>query len=58
MEIASYELLRRIAEQTGDEETSRVAAEIIVEEEEMANTIAAKWDTLAELSLREAGVTV
>jgi ferritin-like metal-binding protein YciE len=56
MEIASYELLRRIAEQTGDEETSRVAAEIIVEEEEMANTIAANWDKFAELSLHEEGV--
>jgi ferritin-like metal-binding protein YciE len=57
MEIASYELLRRIAEQAGDEETSRVAAEIIVEEEEMASMIAANWDKFAELSLREESIT-
>jgi ferritin-like metal-binding protein YciE len=56
MEIASYELLRRIAGKAGDEETATAAAEIIVEEEEMANTIAANWDKAAELSLREAGV--
>jgi len=58
MEIASYELLRRIAEKAGDDETARVAAEIIAEEKEMAKTIAANWDKVAELSLREEGVTV
>lgn len=58
MEIAGYELLRRIAERAGDEETARVAGEIIAEEQEMANTIAANWDKVAELSLREQGVTV
>jgi ferritin-like metal-binding protein YciE len=57
MEIASYQLLRRIAEQAGDEETANAAAEIIAEEEDMATTIAANWDKAAELSLREAGVT-
>jgi ferritin-like metal-binding protein YciE len=56
MEIASYELLRRVAEKAGDEETAKAAAEIIAEEEEMAKTIAANWDKIAELSLREAGV--
>jgi ferritin-like metal-binding protein YciE len=58
LEIASYELLRRIAEKAGDEETVRVAGEIIAEEQEMANTIAEHWDKFAELSLREEGVTV
>ncbi|MFL5965170.1 MAG: ferritin-like domain-containing protein [Gaiellaceae bacterium] len=58
MEIASYELLRRIAEKAGDEETARVAGEIIGEEKEMANTISDNWDKFAELSLREEGVTV
>src|SRR5439155_1160206 len=58
MEIASYELLRRIAEKAGDEETARVAREIIGQEKKMANTIAASWDKFAELSLREEGVTV
>jgi ferritin-like metal-binding protein YciE len=58
MEIASYELLRRIAQKAGDEETARVAGEIIGEEKEMANTISDNWDKFAELSLREEGVTV
>jgi ferritin-like metal-binding protein YciE len=58
MEIASYELLRRIAEKAGDEATASAAKEIIAEEEEMATTIAANWDKFAELSLKEEGVTV
>jgi ferritin-like metal-binding protein YciE len=58
MEIASYQLLRRIAEKAGDEETAKAAAEIIAEEEDMATTIASRWDKYAELSLREQGVTV
>ena len=58
MEIASYELLRRIAEKAGDEETARIAGEIISEEKEMAKTIADNWDRFAELSLQEEGVTV
>jgi ferritin-like metal-binding protein YciE len=58
MEIASYELLRRIADRAGDEETSRAATEIIAEEKAMADAISSNWDMFAELSLREEGVTV
>jgi len=58
MEIASYELLARIAERAGDEETATVAREIIVEEQRMADLIAAGWDRFAELSLAEAGLPV
>jgi ferritin-like metal-binding protein YciE len=58
MEIASYELLRRIAEKAGDEETASVAKEIILEEKAMADLIAENWDKFAELSLREEGVAV
>ena len=58
MEIASYELLRRIAERAGDEETAAAATEIIEEEKAMANVISENWDKFAELSLREEGVTV
>jgi ferritin-like metal-binding protein YciE len=58
MEIASYELLKRIAQKAGDEETARVAGEIIAEEKAMADTISGNWDRFAELSLREEGVTV
>jgi ferritin-like metal-binding protein YciE len=56
MEIASYELLARIAEQAGDDETVRAAREIIEEEREMARTIEQNWDRFARLSLHEAGV--
>jgi ferritin-like metal-binding protein YciE len=58
MEIASYELLRRLAERAGDEETARAAEEIIGQEQAMADTIAAHWDRFAELSLQEEGVAV
>jgi ferritin-like metal-binding protein YciE len=58
MEIASYELLARIAERAGDAETAAAAREIISEEQRMADKIAANWDRFAELSLNEAGVTV
>ena len=58
MEIASYELLRRIAERAGDEETAAAASEIIAEEREMADVISSNWDKFAELSLREEGVPV
>jgi ferritin-like metal-binding protein YciE len=58
MEIASYELLRRIAERAGDEETAQAASEIILEEKAMADKIAANWDRFAELSLVEQGIPV
>jgi ferritin-like metal-binding protein YciE len=58
LEIASYELLRRIAEKAGDEETAQAAREIIEEEKVMARLIADNWDKFAELSLKEEGITV
>jgi ferritin-like metal-binding protein YciE len=58
MEIASYELLARIADRAGDEETATAAREIIREEQAMAKKIEQNWDRFAELSLREQGVTV
>lgn len=58
MEIASYELLKRVAARAGDEETVTACDEIIAQERAMADTIAARWDKFAELSLREGGVAV
>jgi ferritin-like metal-binding protein YciE len=58
LEIASYELLRRVAEKAGDEETALAAREIIADEQAMAKQIEANWDKFAEASLREEGVTV
>jgi ferritin-like metal-binding protein YciE len=57
MEIASYELLKRIAQRANDQETVAACDEIIAQEQAMAETIAANWDKFAELSLRENGVT-
>jgi ferritin-like metal-binding protein YciE len=58
LEIASYQLLERVAQQAGDEETAEVARQNRKDEEKMAKTIEANWDRFAELSLQEAGVTV
>ena len=58
LEIASYELLRRIAQKAGDEETAEAARENRKEEEAMAKKLEAHWDKFAELSLKEEGVTV
>ena len=58
LEIASYELLRRVAQKAGDEETSTDALEIIEEERAMAAVIEQHWDRFAELSLQEEGITV
>lgn len=57
MEIASYELLERVARRAGDEETAEVARQNRSEEEAMARKIATHWDRFAELSLEEAGIT-
>jgi ferritin-like metal-binding protein YciE len=58
LEIASYELLARIAERAGDEETANVARENLADELAMAKRIEANWDRFAELSLQEAGLAV
>jgi ferritin-like metal-binding protein YciE len=56
LEIASYELLRRVADRAGDEETSRACQDILEEERAMAQFIEENWDRFAEQSLREEGV--
>jgi ferritin-like metal-binding protein YciE len=58
MEIASYQLLERVATRAGDEETAEVARQNRAEEEAMARKLEEHWDTFAELSLREQGATV
>jgi ferritin-like metal-binding protein YciE len=57
LEIASYQLLERIAQRAGDEETAEVARQNRAEEEAMARTLDERWDRFAELSLEDAGVT-
>jgi ferritin-like metal-binding protein YciE len=56
MEIASYQLLKRVAQRAGDDETASACDEIIAQEQAFAMTIEQHWDRFAELSLREEGV--
>jgi UDP-glucose 4-epimerase len=51
MEIAAYELLRRLAEHAEDEETATVAREIETEEQRMADRLADSFDAAVEASL-------
>src|SRR5262249_28589445 len=58
MEIASYELLERVAKMAGDTRTAAVARRNREEEEAMARSIAAKWKKVVEQTLKEEGVRV
>jgi ferritin-like metal-binding protein YciE len=58
LEIASYQLLERIATMAGDEQTAEAARRNRADEEAMAEKIAAHWDKFARLSLEESGVAV
>jgi ferritin-like metal-binding protein YciE len=58
MEIAAYELLERIAQRAGDEETALAARENKADEQKMAKVIETNWDRFVELSLQEVGVAV
>jgi ferritin-like metal-binding protein YciE len=56
MEIASYQLLERVAKKAGDRETATVARRNREEEEAMARRISSKWNKFVDLTLREEGV--
>ena len=51
LEIGGYELLRRVAQRAGDEETARVADGIIVEERAMAGSVQALFPKALDASL-------
>jgi ferritin-like metal-binding protein YciE len=44
LELAGYELLRRVAERAGDEETAAMARAVAAEEREAAANVAATWE--------------
>jgi ferritin-like metal-binding protein YciE len=56
MEIASYQLLERVAKKAGDKKTAAVARQNREEEEAMARSIASKWNKITDLTLKEEGV--
>ena len=56
LEIASYEMLKRVAERAGDQDTMQIADRIMGEERSAANKIAASFDLIVEGSLDERGV--
>lgn len=56
LEIASYELLRRVAERAGDEETARACLDIVEQERAMAHFVEERWDRFVELGLLQAGI--
>jgi ferritin-like metal-binding protein YciE len=55
MEEAAYELLRRVAERAGDQETAQVARTILEQEKAMKGRIFDHFDRTVEASLREKG---
>jgi ferritin-like metal-binding protein YciE len=56
LEIASYELLERVAQFAGDHRTVELARQIRADEEAMAAKIASSWDLVAMESLRAEGI--
>jgi ferritin-like metal-binding protein YciE len=55
MELAAYELLRRIAERAGDEAVRDMARGIGEQERAMADRLDGAWDRAVDASLREKG---
>ncbi len=58
LEVAAYELLKRVATRAQDDETVATATEILLEERAAAATLHAQFDPALEASLQEAGLRV
>jgi ferritin-like metal-binding protein YciE len=57
LEIAGYELLRRVASRAGDAETAAVVDTILAQERGAAERIASAWDGAVDAALDEVGVS-
>src|SRR3954469_3891820 len=55
MELAAYELLRRVAERAGDQAVVELARTIGTQERAMGERLASCFDLVVEVSLREKG---
>jgi len=53
VEIAAYELLRRLADRAGDERTAKIASQNLADEQTMAQEIASSWDKVIDLTIEE-----
>ncbi|MBV8431643.1 MAG: DUF892 family protein, partial [Solirubrobacterales bacterium] len=57
LEVAAYELLRRVAVRAGDEDTVAAADSILFDERAAAAKVHEQFDSALDASLEEAGVT-
>src|SRR3954451_22696794 len=55
LELATYDLLERVAQRAHDEETARVARTIRAEEDQMSRRLSALWDVSAAASGEDVG---
>lgn len=56
LEVAAYEMLRRVAERAGEEETARTAEKILGQERAAAEKLHSHFDVALDASLREQGL--